>query len=442
MIHQEDLMGKRKILYEVFRPVISSGLRLFHKEFNVFGYENLKGSHIPTIVVANHQNALLDPILCSTVFYEQLHWLTRSDVFKPGIISWILKNINMQPVYRERDNVDGMRERNEIIFEECYKRLHQGAWVSLFPEGTHRGKKALIRPLKKGASRLIVGTFENNPDLNHIRIIPVGLEYERLHERDGNILVRIGEAIVLTKQDYNTANKAIWNNELTNEITEHISSCMLDIPVELDNHYDAILLIQELFINLHDHLSWGEANIEFQKWVHSGKINNSELLNQAEKLKEQANSLEIEERDWRLKRDLTWNRLCIQILFLPLVALGIFIYSPISLLTEQFVSKKVKDTLFKNSIRVAFKTFLGSFYTLVLSAILSATFSINFFAVFASLLFLGILGVRGKMFWRTTLKHRAFRMKLAPETELETAYISQRNRVIQTIKTILNEANK
>ena len=84
-------MGKRKILYEVLRPIISSGLRLFHNEFYVFGYENLKGSHIPTIVVANHQNALLDPILCSTVFYEQLHWLTRSDVFKPGIISWILK---------------------------------------------------------------------------------------------------------------------------------------------------------------------------------------------------------------------------------------------------------------------------------------------------------------------------------------------------------------
>jgi 1-acyl-sn-glycerol-3-phosphate acyltransferase len=434
-------MGKRKILYELLRPIISSGLRLFHNEFYVFGYENLKGSHLPTIVVANHQNALLDPILCSTVFYEQLHWLTRSDVFKPGFIAWILKNINMQPVYRERDNVDGMRERNEIIFEECYKRLNQGAWISLFPEGTHRGKKALIRPLKKGASRLIVGTFEKNPELNQIRIIPVGLEYEQLEGRDGNILVRIGEPILLTKEDYNTANKAIWNNELTNEITEHISSCMLDVPVEFDEHYDAIMLLQDLFVNIHNHLSWGEANVEFQKFVHSGKLNEKDLIPQLEQLRELTRDLHIEEREWRLERKLSWNRISLQLMLLPLVLSGIVIYSPISILTEQFVSKKVKDPLFKNSIRIAFKTFLGSLYTLFLGGILSFIFSFNFFGALGTLLLLGILGVRGKMFWKTWFELRKFKSKINKNKEKLTSYLNHRNCVIQTIKKTLNETN-
>ncbi|MFM2196156.1 MAG: hypothetical protein RL092_1756 [Bacteroidota bacterium] len=435
-------MGKRKILYEVLRPVISSGLRLFHNEFHVFGYENLKGSHIPTIVVANHQNALLDPILCCTVFYEQLHWLTRSDVFKPGIISWILKNINMQPVYRDRDNVDGMRERNEIIFEECYKRLQQGAWISLFPEGTHRGKKALIRPLKKGASRLIVGTFENNQELNHIRIVPVGLEYERLQDPSGNILVRIGEPIVLTKHDYNTANKAIWNNELTNEITEHISSCMLDVPVELDDHYDAVLLIQELFVNMQTDLSWGEANVEFQNWVQTGGINSPLLLEKAAKLKAKEIELQIEERQWRIERKIRWNRLLLQFLLFPLVALGIIIFSPISILTERFVTNKVKDPLFKNSIRIAFKTFLGSLYTLTLAILLSVVFPMNFFAILVALLGLGVLGVRGKMFWKTGLELIKFKSKISVKNELVAAYLDERNSLIQIIKSLRNETNK
>lgn len=435
-------MGKRKILYEVLRPIISSGLRLFHNEFYVFGYENLKGSHIPTIVVANHQNALLDPILCCTVFYEQLHWLTRSDVFKPGIINWILKNINMQPVYRDRDNVDGMRERNEIIFEECYKRLHQGAWISLFPEGTHRGKKALIRPLKKGASRLIVGTFESNPELNHIRIVPVGLEYERLQNPSGNILVRIGEPIVLTKHDYNTANKAIWNNELTNEITEHLSSCMLDVPVELDDHYDAVLLIQELFVNMRVELSWGEANVEFQKWVHNGGMNSTQLLEQATSLKAKETELQIEERQWRSERKLSWSRLILQFIFFPFVALGIIAFLPISILTEKFVTNKVKDPLFKNSIRIAFKTFLGSLYTLILATVLSVVIPMNFFVILVALLGLGVLGVRGKMFWKTWMEYIHFKSKISVNSDVALAYLKERTSLIQLIKTLHNETNK
>ncbi len=435
-------MGKRKILYEVLRPIISSGLRLFHSEFYVFGYENLKGSHIPTIVVANHQNALLDPILCCTVFYEQLHWLTRSDVFKPGIINWILKNINMQPVYRDRDNVDGMRERNEIIFEECYKRLQQGAWISLFPEGTHRGKKALIRPLKKGASRLIVGTFENNPELNHIRIVPVGLEYERLQDPSGNILVRIGEPIVLTKHDYNTANKAIWNNELTNEITEHISSCMLDVPVELDDHYDAVLLIQELFVNMRVELSWGEANVEFQKWVHNGGMNSPQLLEQATSLKAKESELQIEERQWRNERKLSWSSLLLQFIFFPFAALGIIAFLPISILTEKFVTNKVKDPLFKNSIRIAFKTFLGSLYTLILASVLSVVLPMNFFIILVTLLGLGVLGVRGKMFWKTWMEYINFKSKISVNNDVALAYLKERNSLIQLIKTLHNETNK
>ena len=435
-------MGKRKILYEVLRPIISSGLRLFHNEFYVFGYENLKGSHIPTIVVANHQNALLDPILCCTVFYEQLHWLTRSDVFKPGIINWILKNINMQPVYRDRDNVDGMRERNEIIFEECYKRLHQGAWISLFPEGTHRGKKALIRPLKKGVSRLIVGTFESNPELNHIRIVPVGLEYERLQNPSGNILVRIGEPIVLTKHDYNTANKAIWNNELTNEITEHLSSCMLDVPVELDDHYDAVLLIQELFVNMRVELSWGEANVEFQKWVHNGGMNSPQLLEQATSLKAKESELQIEERQWRSERKLSWSRLILQFIFFPFAALGIIAFLPISILTEKFVTNKVKDPLFKNSIRIAFKTFLGSLYTLILASVLSVVLPMNFFIILVTLLGLGVLGVRGKMFWKTWMEYINFKSKISVNNDVALAYLKERTNLIQLIKTLHNETNK
>ncbi|MFM2227059.1 MAG: hypothetical protein RL664_402 [Bacteroidota bacterium] len=160
---------RKSWVYEIFRIILVFGLRLFHRKFRVVGYENLKGSEIPTIVVGNHQNALLDPILCCSVITQQLHWLTRSDVFKPGFVSAFLSKANMLPVYREKDNVPDLRDRNEAIFQECYKRLNRGQWISLFPEGTHKGKKSLNTPLKKGIGRLIIGTFEANPNLQQIR---------------------------------------------------------------------------------------------------------------------------------------------------------------------------------------------------------------------------------------------------------------------------------
>ena len=55
----------------------------------------------------------------------------------------------MLPVYRERDKVEGMFDKNDQIFKECYARIASGAVIALFPEGTHRGRKQLFQ-FKKG----------------------------------------------------------------------------------------------------------------------------------------------------------------------------------------------------------------------------------------------------------------------------------------------------
>jgi len=152
--------------------------------------------------------------------------------------------------------------------------------------------------------------------------------------------------------------------------------------------------------------------------------------------------LQIEERQWRIERKIRWNRLLLQFLLFPLVALGIIIFSPISILTERFVTNKVKDPLFKNSIRIAFKTFLGSLYTLTLAILLSVVFPMNFFAILVALLGLGVLGVRGKMFWKTGLELIKFKSKISVKNELVAAYLDERNSLIQIIKSLRNETNK
>jgi len=385
---------RRSWIYEIFRIILVFGLRLFHKKFRVVGYENLKGSEIPTIVVGNHQNALLDPILCCSVITQQLHWLTRSDVFKGGLISAFLSKANMLPVYREKDNVGDMRDRNEAIFQECYKRLNRGQWISLFPEGTHKGKKSLNTPLKKGVGRLIIGTFEANPNLQQIRILPLGLEYSEFFEKDGDFMLRIGKPIVLSKEDYTIANKAIWANKLVAEVSAQLTAVMTDI--RNDEYYEEYLTIQDLIHFEYPHNDWHENVVIYQDLVNAQKFEKALFLEDLKQFnaisKELAfsNKLDYESQHWTI-----WNSLR-AILTTPLRLIGKIIFYPLSSFTEKFVRTKVKDLLFRNSIRITFKLFFSIPYILIL-AIAFPFLGINYFLGVFALIFIGVFEVRARM---------------------------------------------
>lgn len=397
---------RRSWLYEIFRVILVFGLRLFHRRFRVVGYENLKGSEIPTIVVGNHQNALLDPILCCSIITQQLHWLTRSDVFKPGLVSFLLKKVNMLPVYREKDNVADLRDRNETIFQECYKRLNRGHWISLFPEGTHKGKKSLNTPLKKGIGRLIIGTFGANLNLQQIRILPLGLEYSDFFEKDGDFMLRIGKPIVLSKEDYTTANKAIWANELVADISAQIKAVMTDI--RNNEYYEEYLTIQDLIHFVYPYNDWHENVVIYQDLVNANKFENEALLNSLKVLNALSNELsfsnkiELEANQWRI-----WNTLRV-FMNVPFSFIGKIIFYPISNFTEKFVQTKLKDLLFRNSIRITFKLFLSIPYIFIL-AIIFPFIGINYFLGVFILAIFGIFEVRARMRFdrfKKIIKHR------------------------------------
>jgi 1-acyl-sn-glycerol-3-phosphate acyltransferase len=414
------------------------GLRLFHRKFRVVGYENLKGSEIPTIVVGNHQNALLDPILCVSIISQQLHWLTRSDVFKPGIVSVILRTVNMLPVYREKDNVADLRDRNEAIFQECYKRLNRGHWISLFPEGTHKGKKALNTPLKKGIGRLIIGTFEANPNLQQIRILSLGLEYSEFLEKDGNFLLRIGRPIVLSKEDYTTANKAIWANELVSEISEHIQVVMTDI--RNNDYYEEYLTIQDLIHFVYPHNDWHENVLVFQDFVNAEKFELPQFLQKLNDFNTLTNKLsfsnktELEAQQWRIG-----NTIRVLISY-PFSLIGKIVFFPISNFAENFVQTKLKDPLFRNSIRIVFKLFLGIPYIFIL-AIAFPFFGINYFLGVLILVGTGVFEVRSRMSFDRFKKIIKYKKDCSQRSAEYSKWKAAQEQCIGQLKHICDEQN-
>jgi hypothetical protein len=217
---------------------------------------------------------------------------------------------------------------------------------------------------------------------------------------------------------------------------------MLDIQSENDSDYEATILIQELFVNSRENLSWGESNLIFQKLEKDNIFKERSLLNSAQNLIEISNKLELSESHWRARNALSLNRNMIQLILSPLSILGTILFWPISSFTENFVSKKVKDPLFKNSIRIAFKTFLGAPYAALIATLFSLLLPVNWLISLFSILMLGVLSVRAKIYLRMFISAIKLKRVLNQNSPQSQAYIIQRNNLISQINLLIHEKSK
>jgi len=196
------------------------------------GVENLPDEKYPMIFVSNHQNGLMDPMVVSGLLKPQLHWLTRADVFWNPIARMYIIACNAIPIYRQRDKLPDLKERNEIIWDCCTKRLEKGAVLSLFPEGNHLSKKT-IRNLKRGLSDLIGLAVNRSEKLMRLKVIPVGTDYEDYPGYKRRLSFRIGKEIEW-RDLYDKQSKSIDYKKLTARVQKAMSKLAIDIrPAEM-----------------------------------------------------------------------------------------------------------------------------------------------------------------------------------------------------------------
>ena len=86
----------------------------YFKRIHVHNVENVPKDK-PVLLLANHQNALLDALLIATKCGRFSYFLTRAAVFKKSFIGKILKSLQMLPVYRVRDGWSTISNNNAIF---------------------------------------------------------------------------------------------------------------------------------------------------------------------------------------------------------------------------------------------------------------------------------------------------------------------------------------
>jgi len=145
----------------------------------------------PVLVVANHPNSLLDPLLIFRTGGRPARPLAKAPLFEQAFVGLFLKAFGGLPVYRRQDHPDLMH-LNDRTFDGAIGALHAGDAVQIYPEGTTHSEPALA-PLRTGAARIALLAEERRDWALGLQIAPVGLNYERKNLFRGRGLAVYGE---------------------------------------------------------------------------------------------------------------------------------------------------------------------------------------------------------------------------------------------------------
>jgi 1-acyl-sn-glycerol-3-phosphate acyltransferase len=227
------------MLYYVFRWFITLFYQLFYKRVSIYGKKNIpKGK--PTIIAADHTNALVDPLMIAVFIRRGIYFLVRADVFKSKLLIWVFDQIHMKPVYRPRDGAD-YAEKNIITFAKVDEWLLNDKAVLIFSEGGCEKEKRL-RPLKKGTVRMAFSAWEKGK--TEISIIPTGINYTHFDEMRSDIFISYGKPIYIN--DYKAAfeeNPAKAYRLANADLSEAIQAEMIIIEDKMAENVAEKLLI-------------------------------------------------------------------------------------------------------------------------------------------------------------------------------------------------------
>lgn len=222
----------KRIWYLLVKLYVRTGFAFYFKKVEIQGIDNVP-KNTAVLFVANHQNALIDPLLLGAFLPRELHFLTRADVFDKPIIRALLSSVNMLPIYRIRDGRDSL-SKNEEVFQKCFKILNNKGTVLIFPEGNHNIQRR-VRILSKGFTRIVFGALDEYGD-HELMVVPVGINYTNARKYASSVSLQVGEAI--RANDYYQREKhKVSSAELKEEVRNRLKKLTTHIEDQENHNY-------------------------------------------------------------------------------------------------------------------------------------------------------------------------------------------------------------
>ena len=117
-------------------------VRTFHRSVDVAWRERVPTDR-PVLVVANHGNGFVDPIVVASVLGRLPRFIAKAALWKVVVARPFLALAGVLPVYRSSDG--DQSSDNRSVFAACHREFDVGATVAIFPEGTTGDRAGLDR---------------------------------------------------------------------------------------------------------------------------------------------------------------------------------------------------------------------------------------------------------------------------------------------------------
>ncbi len=180
-------MGRRGI--DLFlRSVAFVSLRGFFRAVDVVGREQIPAGR-PVLIVSNHFNGFIDPVVLIRVFGRLPRFLAKSSLWRIPGVAPLCALAGMIPIHRP---VDGDVSQNHDVFSRCHEVLANADLVGIFPEGATHDVPS-IQGVRTGAARIALGAYAAG--VTDLLVVPVGLTFDDKFVLRSRVLAQVGEPI-------------------------------------------------------------------------------------------------------------------------------------------------------------------------------------------------------------------------------------------------------
>ncbi|MGY6500602.1 MAG: 1-acyl-sn-glycerol-3-phosphate acyltransferase [Acidimicrobiales bacterium] len=216
-----------RILWWLCR-VLTAG---YFREVEVADRHRVPPAGTPCLVVANHFNGFVDPVLVVRGIGRVPRFLAKATLWEIRIARPLYAFAGMIPVHRKADGAAG--DANTSTFRSAHVALHAGATVAIFPEGTTHDEPRLAQ-MRTGAARIALGAVADG--VRDLTILPVGLVVEDKLETRPRALVQVGDPIVVASQVGGSRGEE--DHDAVRRLTDAIADRLRAVTPDFDSSRD------------------------------------------------------------------------------------------------------------------------------------------------------------------------------------------------------------
>lgn len=338
-----------------------------------------------------------------------LYFLVRGDFFRKSIFNFLLRSLNMIPIFRKRDGNFRDLKSNYHSFAACYQALRAKRTIMIFPEGNAVHEKRL-RPIQKGISRLAYGALQAETELEELFIVPVGVSYTYSERPRSEIMISCGHPIsVKAILDANDNHFPSFDKDLRQQVTKammanlvHVEDSDSVLTEQLQQVRRANLKDRSIFpvLSGNDELLKADREIiqTIQSWEEEKKEN---LQKEASQFLQALQQLRIPVKTLSQKRlpgPLTLITLILTAI--PVWVGYVFVFIP-ARVAKYIADTKVKRTEFYSPIIVS--THLGTFLIYYIIWVILSAFVFKSWVLLGASILLGLLAF-ASLLWREELQ--------------------------------------